>query len=127
MKIKKANQLLVRRLLCFSVLLLLTACAANNRPLQLISGEGPRYPQQAREQGIEGEVTVAYEVDSSGRVLNTRVVSSRPAGLFDEAALAAVRSWRFNAPIIDGVVQQTTQRQSTVTFRLGGTREYDTY
>ena len=112
-------------LLIASVLLL--GCAANNRPLQLISGQGPIYPAAARASGIEGDVTVRYDVALDGSVTNARVVSSTQAGLFDAAALAAVQSWRFNAPVVDGEPQVAKNRESTVSFRLGGADAYDRY
>ncbi len=106
--------------------LALAGCSANaNRPLQLLSGQGPVYPASAREQGIQGVVTVRYDVTVDGRVINARTVSAR--SIFDEAALIAVRSWRFNAPRVDGDVQATANRESTVTFQLAGADKYDQY
>ncbi len=106
---------------------LLSACAANNRPLQLITGAGQVYPAQALEQGIEGAVTVRYDVNVAGEVVAAEVIRSEPAGVFDEAALQAVRSWRFNPPVRDGVKQPARDLQSTLTFKLGETDAYDNY
>ncbi len=113
----------------FLVLLLvqLGGCASANRPLQLVSGQGPAYPAGARANGVEGSVTVRYDVTVDGAVKNARVVASEPQGVFDEAALLALRSWRFNAPVLNGERQATRNRESTLTFRLGGTDEYDSY
>lgn len=104
-----------------------TACAGGDRPLQLIAGQGPVYPEPARTEGIEGEVTVRYDVTMLGTVTNARVVASHPPGVFDEAALSAVRSWRFNAPQVDGQPQVAQDRQSTVTFKMGDAEHYDRY
>ena len=102
-------------------------CASQNRPLQLVSGAGPVYPAAARAEGVQGQVTIAYDVTIEGRVVNARVIQSEPAGVFDAAALQAVRSWRFNPKIVDGVPQMTKDQQSTVTFALGETAQYDQY
>lgn len=56
----------------------------------------PRYPAQAMRDGIQGEVQVAFDVDATGVVRNPRVLHSEPPGVFDEAALAAVRGWWLN-------------------------------
>ena len=110
------------------VCLSLGGCLTNpNRGLQLISGAGPIYPANAQAQGVEGEVVVVYDVTVEGEVTNARVVSSTPPGVFDEAALAAVRSWRFNPPYVDGVAQPSRARQSTVGFQIGQGDEYDRY
>ena len=115
------------RMIVVFMLVSLSACAAQNRPLQLISGQGPLYPAVARADGVEGSVTIRYDVTVEGVVTNARVVASTPRGVFDEAALAAVRSWRFNAPMLAGEPQPARNRESTLEFRLGGTDEYDNY
>ena len=101
--------------------------AAQNRPLQLISGSGPSYPAAARAQGVEGYVVVRYDVTVQGRVSKARVVRAEPEGVFDEAALGAVRSWVFNPPVVDGEPQSEVGRESTVTFKLGSGDEYADY
>ena len=107
--------------------LLLSACAASNRPLQLLSGQGPVYPAAAKSQGIEGVVVIRYDVSVEGMVINASVVSSEPTAVFDSAALAAVRSWRFNAPVVEGSKQPARNRESSVEFRLSGADSYDNY
>ena len=111
--------LLVLLLVCIG------GCAASNRPLQLISGAGPVYPAEARAQGIEGSVQVRYDVSVDGRVTGAEVISSSPPGVFDDAAVAAVRSWRFNAPVRDGQPVAATGLVSTVEFKLAGGSAYD--
>lgn len=120
----------MKLLMKMPVILLVAAllgCASADRPLQLLAGEGPRYPSQARADGIEGEVVVGYDVTAAGQVANAFVISAQPAGLFDAAALQAVRSWQFKAPVVAGVSQAVQGLQSTVMFRLGQADEYDKY
>lgn len=57
----------------------------------------PEYPVDARTRGVEGSVTVEFVVTASGGVEDVRVTESSPAGVFDQAALAAVRRWRYGA------------------------------
>ena len=119
---------LVRIFVSAAAALLLAGCAgASNRPLQLVSGNGPSYPPAALAEGIEGFVVVRYNVTLQGRVSNARVVRAEPEGIFDEAALAAVRSWVFNPPLVDGEPQPEVGRESTVTFKLGSGDEYADY
>jgi TonB family protein len=105
-------------ILTAAVWLLAGCLGASNRPLQLLSGNGPTYPAAARAQGVEGVVVVRYNVTVQGRVSNARVVSAEPVGIFDEAALVAVRSWVFNPPLVDGEAQPQVGRESTVNFKL---------
>jgi protein TonB len=55
----------------------------------------PRYPEWARRQGIEGVTQLRFEVLASGRV--GRVVVDGPSGHtdFDQAAVSAIKTWRF--------------------------------
>ena len=62
----------------------------------------PSYPQLALTQHIAGEVTVQYVVDKSGRPRSLQVVSAKPAGVFNRAAMDAIRSWRYAPPKFHG-------------------------
>jgi protein TonB len=55
----------------------------------------PQYPEPARARGIEGRVLLSVVLDVGGRVEeDIRVVHSIP--LLDDAAITAVRRWRFH-------------------------------
>lgn len=69
----------------------------------------PVYPSQALESGVEGYVDVRFQVDLNGRVTSPEVVASEPAGIFDQAALDAIRQWRYTIP---------TDEPQTVTERI---------
>lgn len=60
----------------------------------------PEYPKDALKNGIHGEVRVQITVAADGKVKSAVVVVSSPARVFDEAALEAVRRWRFK-PLSD--------------------------
>lgn len=109
-------------------LALLGGCAASqNRPMQLISGSGPIYPAQAKADGAEGSVVVRYGVSLDGRVIDARVESARPEGIFEEAALTAVRSWRYNPALKDGQPIAVENVLSTVRFELSVNDRYRDY
>ena len=69
---------------------------------QPISQADPIYPTRARLQSIEGEVRLEFIVDRQGEVQTLRILTSTPHGVFDEAALRAVRRWRFQPGIRNG-------------------------
>jgi protein TonB len=62
----------------------------------------PIYPPQALSRRLEGEVRVRITVDTAGRVADAQVISGTPAGVFDQAAVNAVRKWRFEPVVRDG-------------------------
>jgi protein TonB len=55
----------------------------------------PSYPAKARRRGIEGYVTVRYTITQSGDVRDAEVIGADPPGVFNMAAINAVRSWRY--------------------------------
>ena len=62
----------------------------------------PDYPQEALLSGAEGWVNVSMSVTPAGNVLDPRVEESSNGTLFDRAALAAVRKWRYEPFAADG-------------------------
>ena len=61
----------------------------------------PAYTEAAWAQGIEGDVRVRASIDERGEVTGLEVVQGLPYGL-TEAAVAAVRQWRFRPATRDG-------------------------
>ncbi|MDE0419988.1 MAG: energy transducer TonB [Gammaproteobacteria bacterium] len=101
------------------VLLALVGCASTGRPPQFIGGADLVYPTDAKANGVEGRVVVRYDVTVAGTVANAVVIESEPPGIFDDAALAAVRSWRFRPMVVHGEVVAAPMRVSELVFRLG--------
>ena len=62
----------------------------------------PSYPRQSRRLGEAGELTLKLELDESGRVKEAQVINSSGYRRLDEAALAAVKTWRCNPPLHNG-------------------------
>ena len=108
-------------------LLAVSACVAPSRPPQFIGGADLVYPEAARASGVEGRVVVRYDVTADGNVVNAVVEASEPPGVFDEAALAAVRSWRFRPRVERGEVVSAPGRVSELLFRLGESEYHDLF
>jgi len=72
----------------------------------------PRYPRKELAASVNGQAVVCMLVGTDGKVSEASVISSQPTPAFGEAALAAVKSWRFDPLTQDGrptkfIVQQT--------------------
>ena len=65
---------------------------------EVISSAQPEYPREALRDSVSGEVTVAFTVNADGSVGAANVVSSNPRNVFDRAAVAAIKKWRFAPP-----------------------------
>jgi protein TonB len=77
----------------------------------------PQYPRRAARRGLEGAVTVAFIITKEGSVRDPEVIDSHPPGIFDEAALRAVKRWKFKSKQVEGqlVEQRATQK---IEFKL---------
>ena len=60
-----------------------------------ISQPKPKYPPAARRAGQQGTVTLSFTIGSSGEVISAQIAKSSGYILLDNAALSAIRSWRF--------------------------------
>lgn len=58
----------------------------------------PIYPQAALVHGIEGRVVVEFDLTADGRVHDPSVIDADPAGVFDRAAVRAMRGWKYAMP-----------------------------
>ncbi len=73
----------------------------NIRPPQKVAGAPPVYPLVAQQARLGGVVVLEATIDERGNVERLRVVQSAP--LFDQAALEAVRRWRYTPTLLNGV------------------------
>jgi protein TonB len=89
-----------------------------------MSAGGMVYPESAHEKKVEGYVRVQYDVTIDGTVANPHVIESVPPGMFDDAALNAVRSWKFHPAIHDGKVVEAKDLVSRLDFKLGESEDY---
>ncbi|MDT8903499.1 TonB family protein [Anaeroselena agilis] len=62
---------------------------------RVLSRVEPRYPEEARQSGVEGSVVVKAEILETGHPGEVSIVSSSGSKLLDDAAVQAVREWRF--------------------------------
>ena len=116
---KRSTHGLVAGLAAFGLaLVLLGGCATSLQPPILVEAGRLVYPPAAKAQGIEGEVVVQYDVNPDGTVAAVAVLSADPAGVFDAAATALVRSFRFRPARFEGRVVASLEQTSTVRFKL---------
>jgi len=73
----------------------------------------PAYPARLLAERIEGYVEVEFELGADGAVANPRAIIAMPRGAFEDAALAAIRRWKFRPP-----VQPGERRSRRFEFRL---------
>ena len=83
------------------------------KPAQLVKSVAPVYPQMARAQRVTGNVTLDALIDANGDVAQVKVISGPP--LLYQAALDAVKQWKYNPAQLDG---NPTSMHLTVTVQF---------
>jgi TonB family protein len=90
----------------------LSPAEAEDRLVQRVE---PSYPEQARQQKIQGTVVLVVQIRADGTVEDTEVVKGSP--VLVQASMAAVKQWRFKPHVVGKhPVPMTTK--VTLNFRL---------
>jgi TonB family protein len=88
----------------------------NVRAPVVLSRVEPRYPEEARAARISGIVITEMMIDAAGNVVDAVVLKPLPFGL-DQAALDAVKQWRF-APATKNGVPVPVMFNVTINFKI---------
>lgn len=78
----------------------------------------PIYPSRPLSKGIEGHVDLAFDIAATGSTTNIRVIAAQPLGVFDRAAIKALKKWKYKVPVIDGIAQRQVDMMTRITFEL---------
>lgn len=87
------------------------------KPARPISNPNPMYPPDAVQRRLEGRVVLSVTIAVSGSVTKVTVAESCGHQSLDQAALDAVRRWRFSPATQDGKPVEWTARLP-IRFRL---------
>jgi protein TonB len=88
--------------------------AANLKRLKYVP---PEFPSKALSQRVSGTVTIEYIVDTNGDPRDVRVVEATPPGVFDHAAIAAVKRWHYEPVVANGAPVEVPVR-TAIRFEL---------
>ena len=78
----------------------------------------PTYPRNAIRLGREGYVLIEFDVDTDGAVLDPYVIESEPTGVFERAAIKAVRKFLYDPPMYNNTSVKVNNVQIHLTFQL---------
>jgi TonB family protein len=81
----------------------------------LLTRVNPHYPQEAKDQRIQGTVVLGVIVDKEGSVANIQLISGHP--LLAPPAIEAVRQWKYKPYVVNDTPLEV-DTQVTVNFTL---------
>ncbi len=88
-----------------------------DHPLISVKRIPPVYPVHAKQEKIQGYVTIQFIVNTLGAVEDVTVIESNPSGVFDQSVINCVYKWLFKPGAVNGEVVNTLA-QTTVNFEL---------
>lgn len=75
--------------------------------VRLVKQTNPSYPEEAKKEGITGEVLLEAKIGKDGKVIDVTVRQSVHK-LLDKAAADAVKQWEYTPPVRDGKPVEVT-------------------
>ncbi|MBL0938495.1 MAG: energy transducer TonB [Gemmatimonadaceae bacterium] len=85
--------------------------------LQWIAGTGPEYPPELRSQGVQGEVTARFVVDTNGRVVpGTALIISESHQEFGRSVCQFLKRARWKLLPVDGRKRSVTVTDAPFKF-----------
>jgi protein TonB len=93
--------------------------ASNTHEPEVIKRVPAEYPDDAARKGVEGAVDLSFVVSACGEVQDVTVVHAEPSSVFNHAAVAAVRRWKYQPRMVNGIPVEG-RVQLRMTFKLDG-------
>ena len=78
------------------------------------------YPRRALVRGIEGYVVLEFTVTRTGGVRDPKVIEANPPKIFDQAAIDAVRQFRYIPRVVSGEPVEVTGVTNRIAFSFDG-------
>jgi TonB family protein len=112
------------------VLLQASRCLAQDVPLHAgrdvarpkrVHDESPIYPPSARQAGVQGLIVMEVTLNEKGGPVDIRVLRSIP--ILEQAATDAVREWRYEPTIVNGVPRRVVLVEAVDFFNSDGEME----
>ncbi len=89
----------------------------NQRALPLYRVE-PRYPSKALKRRVEGYVIMQFTIDAAGRPKDIQVIEAKPKRMFEKEAVRALKKWKYQPKVEEGVSVEQFGQTARVEFKL---------
>ncbi|MFH4525258.1 energy transducer TonB [Vibrio diabolicus] len=78
----------------------------------------PRYPSKALKRRVEGYVIMRFTIDATGRPKDIEVLEAEPQRMFEREAIRALKKWKYQPKVEDGVSIEQYGQTAKVEFKL---------
>ncbi|GAK22269.1 LOW QUALITY PROTEIN: ferric siderophore transport system, periplasmic binding protein TonB [Vibrio sp. JCM 19052] len=92
-----------------------TMATSKHLPLYRVD---PRYPSKALKRKMEGYVVMRFTIDATGRPKDIEVIDAKPKRIFEKEAIRALKKWKYQPKVEDGVSIEQFGQTAKVEFKL---------
>lgn len=78
----------------------------------------PEFPARAQRRGKEGYVVVSYDISTTGKVINIRIIEAKPKRTFEKSVKKAMQKWKFKPLMVNGKAQVQTKQRQRFEFKM---------
>lgn len=78
----------------------------------------PKYPPVAARDGLSGWVKLSFTIDEVGQVIDVQVVDAEPKRVFEKEAVRALKGWKYQPQVENGIAVKQTGMQVQLDFNL---------
>ncbi len=78
----------------------------------------PRYPSKAQKRQIEGYIVMRFTIDETGRPKDIEVIEAEPNRMFEREAIRALRDWKYQPRVENGVPIEQFGQTVRMEFKL---------
>ena len=78
----------------------------------------PRYPSKALKRRVEGYVIMRFTIDATGRPKDIEVIEAEPQSMVEREAIRALKKWKYQPKVEDGVSIEQYGQTAKVEFKL---------
>ncbi|PFG57699.1 outer membrane transport energization protein TonB [Vibrio sp. ES.051] len=78
----------------------------------------PRYPSKALKRRVEGYVIMRFTIDATGRPKDIEVIEAKPKRMFEREAIRALKKWKYQPKVEDGVSIEQFGQTVKLEFKL---------
>lgn len=98
-------------------LMAVSAGGSDRAEMPLVRVE-PEYPPRALSRGVEGWALIQFSVTAAGTTTDVKAIESQPPGVFDQAAIRAVGSWKYNPKVEGGTAVERRGMRVLLSFKI---------
>lgn len=78
----------------------------------------PKYPRKALRLGKQGHVLLSFDINQTGRVVNIKILETKPPHMFERSAKRALKKWKYKPMLVNGQAVSQHGKKIRLDFKM---------